>query len=110
MTQGAATSTGAGGEVYRYKGLFDGFRHIIKHEGPTAVYKGLGIVLLGAAPAQGLFFYGMTTVQKKFSPKYLLQGLHTASFLTRITSLASTTAVAAVPRRVVYSTMTDAPC
>lgn len=69
MTQGASSSTAAGGEVYRYRGLFDGFRHIVRNEGPTAVYKGLGIVLLGAAPAQGLFFYGMTAVQKKFSPK-----------------------------------------
>lgn len=69
MTQGAASTTTAGGEVYVYKGLTDGFRHIIRTEGPTAVYKGLGIVLLGAAPAQGLFFYGMNTVQQRFSPK-----------------------------------------
>ena len=67
MTQGAASA--AGGEVYVYKGLMDGFKHIVRTEGSLAMYKGLGIVLIGAAPAQALFFTGMTTVQKTFSPK-----------------------------------------
>ncbi len=69
MTQGAASASAAGGEVYVYKGLVDGFKHIVRTEGPLAMYKGLGIVLIGAAPAQALFFTGMTTVQKTFSPK-----------------------------------------
>jgi hypothetical protein len=68
MTQGATKSL-AGSETYVYKSLFDGFKHIIRTEGPLATYKGLGVVLIGAAPAQALFFTGMTTVQKTFSPK-----------------------------------------
>ena len=69
MSQGAATSVEGGAEQVIYKGLFDGFKRIVAAEGPLAVYKGLGIVLIGAAPAQALFFAGMTAVQKVFSPK-----------------------------------------
>ena len=69
MTQGAASASVAGGEVYVYKGLVDGFKHIARTEGALATYKGLGIVLIGAAPAQALFFTGMTAVQRTFSPK-----------------------------------------
>ena len=67
MTQGAASASGA--ETYVYKGVLDGFKHVIRTEGPLATYKGLGVVLLGAAPAQALFFTGMTAVQRTFSPK-----------------------------------------
>ena len=32
MTQGAASASAAGGEVYVYKGLVDGFKHIVRTE------------------------------------------------------------------------------
>ena len=68
MSQGATKGIQGSG-TYVYKSLLDGFGHIIKTEGPAATYKGLGVVLIGAAPAQALFFSGMTAVQKAFTPK-----------------------------------------
>ena len=50
-------------ETVVYNGLLDGFRRTIATEGPLAVYKGLGVVLLGAAPAQALYFGGMKGTQ-----------------------------------------------
>lgn len=46
-----------------YRGVCHGFAQIVKSEGPTALYRGLGIVLVGAAPAQGLYFAGYETVK-----------------------------------------------
>ena len=68
MAQGAASTATAEGaaETVVYKGLIDGFRRTIAAEGPLAVYKGLGIVILGAAPGQGLYFAGMKGTQKIF--------------------------------------------
>ena len=68
MAQGAAsTAAGEGAsETIVYKGLIDGFRRTIAAEGPLAVYKGLGVVLLGAAPGQGLYFAGMKGTQTVF--------------------------------------------
>ena len=65
MAQGAASTAAAEGaaETVVYKGLVDGFRRTIAAEGPLAVYKGLGVVLLGAAPAQALYFGGMKGTQ-----------------------------------------------
>eukprot|EP00036_Acanthoecidae_sp_10tr_P008318 CAMPEP_0182919078 /NCGR_PEP_ID=MMETSP0105_2-20130417/2451_1 /TAXON_ID=81532 ORGANISM="Acanthoeca-like sp., Strain 10tr" /NCGR_SAMPLE_ID=MMETSP0105_2 /ASSEMBLY_ACC=CAM_ASM_000205 /LENGTH=296 /DNA_ID=CAMNT_0025056203 /DNA_START=30 /DNA_END=920 /DNA_ORIENTATION=+ len=69
MAQGASKASSAGGDVILYRGIIDGFVKIVRHEGPMATYKGIGIVLIGAAPAQALFFGGMSGVQKAFSPK-----------------------------------------
>ena len=65
MAQGAASTAAAEGaaETVVYKGLLDGFRRTVAAEGPLAVYKGLGVVLLGAAPAQALYFGGMKGTQ-----------------------------------------------
>ena len=65
MAQGAASTAAAEGaaETVVYNGLLDGFRRTIATEGPLAVYKGLGVVLLGAAPAQALYFGGMKGTQ-----------------------------------------------
>ena len=60
---------GSAGESVIYRNLLDGFRKMVAAEGALSVYKGLGIVLVGAAPAQALFFTGMTAVQSVFSPK-----------------------------------------
>lgn len=69
MSQGASKGSAEGAVSYMYKGLFDGFKHVVRNEGFMALYKGLGVVLMGAAPAQALFFFGMSTVQSTFSPK-----------------------------------------
>jgi len=37
--------------------------HILKTEGPVTLYRGLGAVLVGAAPAQGLYFGGYETAK-----------------------------------------------
>lgn len=68
MAQGAASTSAAEGaaETIVYKGLIDGFRRTVAAEGPLAVYKGLGVVLLGAAPAQALYFGGMKGTQSVF--------------------------------------------
>ena len=68
MAQGAASTSLAEGaaDTIVYKGLLDGFRRTIAAEGPLAVYKGLGVVLLGAAPAQALYFGGMKGTQTMF--------------------------------------------
>lgn len=50
--------------VVLYKGLIDGASKMVRLEGARSLYKGFSIVLLGAAPAQALFFTGMSTVQK----------------------------------------------
>ena len=36
---------------------------MVATEGPLSLYKGIGIVVVGAAPAQALFFGGMTFAQ-----------------------------------------------
>ena len=65
MAQGAASTAAAdaAAETVVYRGLLDGFRRTVAAEGPMAVYKGLGVVLLGAAPAQALYFGGMKGTQ-----------------------------------------------
>jgi hypothetical protein len=60
MVQGA----GAGGKgAVMYNGLIDGIIKTTQAEGPQALYKGVGAVVIGAAPAQALFFGGMTFAQ-----------------------------------------------
>jgi hypothetical protein len=55
---------GAGGKgAIMYSGLLDGIVKTVQAEGPQALYKGVGAVVVGAAPAQALFFGGMTFAQ-----------------------------------------------
>ena len=60
MTQGVA-SAGEASVVYTSFG--HGFVTILRTEGIGALYSGIGAVAVGAAPAQSLFFAGMTGVQ-----------------------------------------------
>mmetsp|Transcript_65616 Transcript_65616/g.182507 ORF Transcript_65616/g.182507 Transcript_65616/m.182507 type:complete len:293 (+) Transcript_65616:62-940(+) len=41
-----------------YRGVSHAFLAILRNEGPRSLYRGLGAVLIGAAPAQGLYFGG----------------------------------------------------
>lgn len=69
MTQGSAAGAAAdAGTVTQYRGLIHGFRSVVAKEGATALFAGLGVVLIGAAPAQALFFGGMTAVQQVYTP------------------------------------------
>ena len=63
MTQGSAAGAAAdAGGVTQYRGLLHGFRMVATKEGIAGLYAGLGVVLIGAAPAQALYFGGMTAV------------------------------------------------
>lgn len=53
---------GAHGAV-AYRGVSHALFHIVKSEGPVALYRGMGAVLVGAAPAQGLYFGGYETAK-----------------------------------------------
>ena len=69
MTQGAGSGRAAeAGSVTQYRGLLHGFRAVAAKEGAMALYAGLGVVLIGAAPAQALYFGGMTAVQQVYTP------------------------------------------
>eukprot|EP00931_Biecheleriopsis_adriatica_P014087 TRINITY_DN11572_c0_g1_i2.p1 TRINITY_DN11572_c0_g1~~TRINITY_DN11572_c0_g1_i2.p1 ORF type:complete len:254 (+),score=38.99 TRINITY_DN11572_c0_g1_i2:35-796(+) len=46
-----------------YGGVCSGLLQILRAEGPVALYRGLGAVLFGAAPAQGLYFGGYETAK-----------------------------------------------
>jgi len=46
-----------------YRGVTHAMNHILKTEGPVTLYRGLGAVLVGAAPAQGLYFGGYETAK-----------------------------------------------
>ena len=59
--QGAANAESLHGQ--QYKGFFSGFRHIVRSEGPSALYQGVGIVVASAAPGQALYFGGYETVR-----------------------------------------------
>ncbi|CAJ1328498.1 unnamed protein product [Effrenium voratum] len=57
---------GSGGGLHGavvYRGVTHAMMHILKNEGPVALYRGLGAVLVGAAPAQGLYFGGYETAK-----------------------------------------------
>jgi hypothetical protein len=50
---------GSGGGAHgaaAYRGVFHAFADIARKEGPFGLYTGMGAVLVGAAPAQGLYF------------------------------------------------------
>lgn len=58
--QGAAVSS-AGAVSTLYRGPISACYHIARNEGLGALYKGVGIVVLAAAPAQALYFLGYET-------------------------------------------------
>ena len=47
-----------------YKGPISALFTIVKTEGYRSLYKGLGIVVVAAAPSQALYFGGYETVRK----------------------------------------------
>jgi len=55
QVQGAAMG---GKEIARYAGPLHALGSVASKEGVSALYKGLGITVAGAAPAQGLYFAG----------------------------------------------------
>ena len=63
MVQGAQGAAGDAGAVV-YDGLISGFGTILRTEGIGALYSGIGAVCAGAAPAQALFFTGMTVTKQ----------------------------------------------
>jgi len=50
-----------------YGGLMDVYRHLIKEEGPMALFKGIRPALIRAFPANATCFYGMEVAQKSFA-------------------------------------------
>ena len=52
-------------------------------EGAAGLFAGLGVVLIGAAPAQALYFGGMTAVQQVYTPDSAL-GNFSAGFLAQL--------------------------
>jgi Mitochondrial carrier protein. len=47
-----------------YNGVRDVFKHLMKKEGPGALYKGLTPVMLRAFPANGACFFGFELCNK----------------------------------------------
>jgi solute carrier family 25 iron transporter 28/37 len=64
--QGAMLKDGAGGSAggVFYKGPISGMAFIARTEGFRSLYKGIGIVVAGAAPGQALYFAGYETVKR----------------------------------------------
>eukprot|EP00928_Gymnodinium_smaydae_P046314 TRINITY_DN3084_c0_g2_i2.p1 TRINITY_DN3084_c0_g2~~TRINITY_DN3084_c0_g2_i2.p1 ORF type:complete len:292 (-),score=47.33 TRINITY_DN3084_c0_g2_i2:115-990(-) len=55
---------GSGGGTPVYRGVLHGLFRITKSEGPLSLYRGLAAVMVGAAPAQGLYFCGYEAAKK----------------------------------------------
>ena len=63
QVQGASASS-----LTRYGGVAQGLTRILTKEGVGALYKGVGVVVATAAPAQGLFFLGNDTAREALRP------------------------------------------
>ena len=63
QVQGASASS-----LTRYGGVAQGLTRILSREGVGALYKGVGVVVATAAPAQGLFFLGNDTAREALRP------------------------------------------
>lgn len=63
MCQGTAKSLQNSEVVQVYRGFFDAMKTICAKEGPMTLFTGLTAVIVGAAPAQALFFTGMELVK-----------------------------------------------
>ena len=63
QVQGASASS-----LTRYGGVAQGLARILSREGVGALYKGVGVVVATAAPAQGLFFLGNDTAREALRP------------------------------------------
>ena len=63
QVQGASASS-----LTRYGGVAQGLTRILTKEGVGALYKGVGVVVATAAPAQGLFFLGNDTARSSLRP------------------------------------------
>ena len=55
--QGATIQTSLSNSI-RYGGPIDAFMSIVRNEGVLSLYKGIGVVIGAAAPAQALYFAG----------------------------------------------------
>ena len=63
QVQGASASS-----LTRYGGVAQGLTRILTKEGVGALYKGVGVVVATAAPAQGLFFLGNDSPRPPAAP------------------------------------------
>ena len=63
QVQGASASS-----LTRYGGVAQGLTRILTKEGVGALYKGVGVVVATAAPAQGLFFLGNDKAREALRP------------------------------------------
>ena len=53
-----------------YSGLSGAFQTIVKHESPRALFRGIGLVAMGAGPAHALYFSAYEISKKHLSTKY----------------------------------------
>lgn len=59
QVQGAGSGTpGSSAAIARYHSIAHAAHSVVRNEGVATLYKGLGITVLAAAPAQGLYFAG----------------------------------------------------
>ena len=61
------TATATATHLIPYRNLFHAFATIVRLEGLRAVYKGVDIVVVGAAPSQAMYFAGLLAVRGALS-------------------------------------------
>lgn len=81
------------GEKPQYSGTLDCFSKIVKHDGPSGLFKGMGAPLLGVSPIFALSFMGFGVGKKLFCPEdkskhtyiqYFMAGAFSGIFTTSI--------------------------
>lgn len=81
------------GEKPQYSGALDCFSKIVKHDGPSGLFKGMGAPLLGVSPIFALSFMGFGVGKKLFCPEekskhtyiqYFMAGAFSGIFTTSI--------------------------
>lgn len=58
QVQGAGAGGSTSAAIARYNSIAHAAESIVRTEGVGTLYKGLGITIMAAAPAQGLYFVG----------------------------------------------------
>jgi solute carrier family 25 citrate transporter 1 len=56
-------------EAHKYNGMFDCFRKVLRHEGPTAFYRGVTARLGRVVPGQGIIFMSYDTISNFYEDK-----------------------------------------
>ena len=70
QVQGA--SRAGTGSLVQYRGIWHATSSIARAEGAAGLYKGVGIVVASAAPAQGLYFVGYDAARAALPKDYAL--------------------------------------